>query len=96
LVLPDDRRSDCGRSDLLIGICAEEFLPQSRSLLGRAPVNYSHADDLADIVAGSQRAQAASAKDTMFSGREAGVGRRASDAAQYSEQEHQKSAALCA
>ena len=34
-------------SDLLLGIAAEELTPASSSLLGRAPVNYSHLDETA-------------------------------------------------
>jgi len=32
-------------SDLLVGIAAEELILSSASLLGRAPVNYSHLDE---------------------------------------------------
>jgi hypothetical protein len=32
-------------SDLLVGIAAEELILSSASLLGRAPVNYSHVDE---------------------------------------------------
>jgi hypothetical protein len=80
-------------SDLLIGISAEELVPQSKSLLRREPVNYSHADDLAEMLAGVERPKA-SARDTMFSGRSGGLS--AKRIPEQTEQNNQMSSALCA
>ena len=56
-------------SELLIGIGGEELVPNSKSLLNRSPVNYSHATHLEELL-GSANQPKASAKDQMFPGNE--------------------------
>lgn len=54
-------------SELLIGIAAEEFVPQSSSLLNRPVVNFSHSDHLAELVKEPEPSRSSSARNAMFS-----------------------------
>lgn len=82
-------------SDLLLGIAAEELVPQSASLLRRPPVNYSHTDHLADEQFPQQQGGVSSARNSMFSAQARTFSESAKKATEKDEQESQRRSALC-
>jgi hypothetical protein len=82
-------------SDLLIGISAEELDLSSSPLLHRPPVNYSHTDDLAEMIGQFDKPLAASAQDAMFKGYDDKAGEAAKRISGRVDLEVNRKSALC-